>query len=306
MVWLIIIAALAAAAVVLIIRNSYELSHLKVVSYDLASSKIEEGNSLRAVFITDLHGCSYGTGNSTLLELIGAQKPDVIFIGGDIINGGFDSKDETSFNFIEDVSKIAKVYYAPGNHEKLIKILTANEMPEVLHAPGKKRTWTKSFFEEREARLEEIIERCGITYLENTGAELNESITVLGLDLEMKYYEKIAPAKPDMETINMYLGSRDESKYNILLAHNPEFFELYAGYGSDLVLSGHYHGGTIRLPVVGGVMSPRGVVFPKYSHGEFKKKDTTLIVSAGCGQHHLNVRLGNRPEVVVLNIGESK
>ena len=303
MVCLIIILAVIVIAAALIIRNSYELSHLRVTGYDLEAPKVAAGNSLHAVFVSDLHGCSYGDGNSDLINLIKAQKPDVILIGGDIFNGGFASKDEVSFAFVEEMSKIAKVYYAPGNHEKLIKYLTSEEFPEILHAPGKKRVWRKEFFIRRQERIDRMIEECGITYLENDCVQLNDSITVQGLDLRMQYYDKISPPKPDINVINEYLGNKDESKYNILLAHTPEFFDLYAQYGSDLVLSGHYHGGTVRLPFIGGVMSPRGIVFPKYSWGKFKKQDTTLIVTAGCGQHHINLRLGNRPEIVVLNIG---
>ena len=304
MVWLIVIVVIAAAAVALVIRNSYELKHLRVTEYSIRSPKITGGNALRAVFISDLHGWSYGEENSDLLALIKQQNPDVIFIGGDIFNAGFDSRDEVSYSFLKNVSEIAKVYFAPGNHENLMRTLTGENIPEILHAPGQKRVWHKEFFVKRMERFDSLMQSCGITCLENNRVNLNENITVQGLDLEMKYYKKVAAPKPDIDTVNSYLGSRDENKYNILLAHSPEFFDLYAQYGSDLVLSGHYHGGTVRLPVVGGVMSPRGIVFPKYSWGRFKKKNTTLIVTAGCGQHHVNLRLGNRPEIVVLDIGD--
>mgnify|MGYP000582777615 CR=1 FL=1 len=56
-----------------------------------------------------------------------------------------------------------------------------------------------------------------------------------------------------------------DNSYHILLAHNPSYMEAYKEWGSDLILSGHLHGGCVRLPGIGGVITPQAFLFPKYS-----------------------------------------
>lgn len=62
----------------------------------------------------------------------------------------------------------------------------------------------------------------------------------------------------------------DKTKLNIMLCHDPKYFKTFANMGFDLVLSGHVHGGVIRLPLVGGLLSPDRTFFPKYDKGIYK------------------------------------
>lgn len=91
-------------------------------------------------------------------------------------------------------------------------------------------------------------------------------------------------------------------KYKILIAHDPEHFELYARGGADLVLSGHVHGGIVRLPVLGGMVNPKLKFFPKYDKGIFACGESKMVLSAGIGWHNLPIRFMNKPEIVVINI----
>ena len=84
--------------------------------------------------------------------------------------------------------------------------------------------------------------------------------------------------------------------------HKPDYAEDLIDYGYDLVLSGHYHGGLINIPFIGAVISPDFKLFPKYSIGNYKYKDSNVIVSAGLGEHFLKIRVNNTPEIVVINI----
>lgn len=95
----------------------------------------------------------------------------------------------------------------------------------------------------------------------------------------------------------------DPGKFSILLAHSPMFFHEYAAWGADLTLSGHFHGGTIRLPVLGGVMTPQYQFFYPWCAGEFTcENGKKMIVGRGLGTHSINIRLNNKPQVVVVRV----
>ena len=92
----------------------------------------------------------------------------------------------------------------------------------------------------------------------------------------------------------------------ILLAHSPLYFDAYAKWGADLTLSGHFHGGTIRLPGLGGVMTPQYQFFLPWCAGIFEKQGHYMAVSRGLGTHSINIRLNNRPQLLVIRICHPK
>ena len=99
------------------------------------------------------------------------------------------------------------------------------------------------------------------------------------------------------------LGQPDEKRFSILLAHSPVFFEEYAAWGADLTLSGHFHGGTIRLPVLGGVMTPQYQFFYPRCAGEFTdEKGRRMLVGRGLGTHSINIRFCDKPQVLVVKL----
>lgn len=118
-----------------------------------------------------------------------------------------------------------------------------------------------------------------------------------GLSLDMEYYRRLSRAYPTKTVISDLVGDADSSYYNVLIAHNPDFFDAYAGWGADLVVSGHNHGGMVRLPGLGGVISPRLHIFPKYDYGIHRKSGSTMVVSGGMGAHSVKIRVNNRPQI---------
>ena len=98
------------------------------------------------------------------------------------------------------------------------------------------------------------------------------------------------------------LGRAEDKIYGILLAHSPMFQETYAQWGADLTLCGHFHGGTIRIPGLGGLMTPQFQFFQKFCGGIHKIGDKVMIVSRGLGTHSVNIRLNNKPELVVVHL----
>ena len=105
------------------------------------------------------------------------------------------------------------------------------------------------------------------------------------------------------EEIESRVGAADSS-YQILLAHNPAYVEAYRKWGADLILSGHLHGGIVRIPGIGGVIAPDLTLFPKYSGDIYRKEDATVVVSKGLGAHSVPIRLLNPAEMVVLVLNE--
>ena len=91
-----------------------------------------------------------------------------------------------------------------------------------------------------------------------------------------------------------------DTVYSVLLSHRPELFETYVACGVDLILSGHAHGGQIRLPIVGGIIAPDQGLFPKYDAGLFTDGNTNMIVSRGLGNSIIPIRFNNRPEVILV------
>ena len=106
----------------------------------------------------------------------------------------------------------------------------------------------------------------------------------------------------DAAYLKRLLGKPSAGEYNILIAHNPDYFPAYAEWGADLVLSGHVHGGIMRLPLLGGVLSPALRLFPKYDGGLFQEGGSTMILGRGLGSHTIPIRIFNPGELIVVTL----
>ena len=103
------------------------------------------------------------------------------------------------------------------------------------------------------------------------------------------------------ETLKNLLQEQ-KNELSIVLAHEPQYLQNYANAGADLVLTGHAHGGQIRLPFVGGIVAPDQGFLPEYTSGKYNRADTEMIVSRGLGNSIIPVRLFNYPEVVCVEL----
>ena len=269
-------------------RIIFELTHPEINRYFVRTEKMSENDRVRVVFLSDLHARQYGKNNMRLIRMVAKTKPDFILMGGDMVTATLIlNRDERVEKTIEALTNIAPVYYAPGNHEKK------------LEESG-------SQYERYEDYMFEL-ECMDVTYLKDQKAVMTEEMYVYGLDIDERFYRKFGKTAgmPD-EYIPEKLGIPDRSKYNILMAHTPEYFDTYVKAGYDLVLCGHYHGGLVVLPRYGPLISPEFEFLPEHSGGVYKKSGTIVIVSRGMGSHLINIRLFNRPEVVVIDIKNSE
>ena len=183
----------------------------------------------------------------------------------------------------ENSGKPFRIYYGNGNHEQRL---------------GREyKTYGEMYREFRR-----ILKQRNISYLSDRSVNLSEEIRISGLNLDSGCYRDFVPARMTTEYLERHLGPVDDSRFQILLAHSPLYFEQYADWGADLTLSGHFHGGTIRLPFVGGVMTPQYQFFHPYCAGEFEKDGKHMIVGRGLGTHSINIRFCNRPQLMVVRL----
>lgn len=281
--WPIVVGISSVLTAMLAAIAGYELKTLKTTYYDIRTSKIKSGDAVRAVLLTDLHERNYGDDNIKLIRRVKKASPDIILTAGDMITASEHPDYDSSIRLFRELLKIAPVYAAYGNHEKRMA-------EDVQYQEG---------FREYFHTLEEL----GVRWLLNDSVQINQSVILSGLDIDRKYYKKINRIFYPPMQMKQDLATIPEECFNIVLAHNPRFFSTYAQSGADLFLAGHYHGGAVRL--FGGkvgVVSPQFRMFPKYSRGMYEKQDAKMIVSAGCGSHKVNLRINNKPEVVVIDI----
>ena len=265
-------------------RVVYELYNPEIRRYSVKTKKLTVNERMRIVYLSDLHSWKYDENNIRLIKMVSNTKPDFILLGGDMITKSFlKNRDEITLKTLSGLSNIAPVFYAPGNHEKKISL-----------SSKEKERFEDYLFE---------LECMDIAYLADQSAVLSEAVNLYGLDIDPEYYKK-AGKKPRFTLGYMYekIGRPDKNKFNILMAHTPEFFDTYIKGNYDLVLCGHYHGGMVILPKIGPLLSPDLHFLPKHSGGAYKKAGTVVIVSRGIGSHFINLRLFNRPEVVVIDV----
>lgn len=254
---------------------------IQVTKISINSGKIPVSfNGFRIVQVSDLHNAEFGENQSKLLQMVKNISPDMIAVTGDLIDSS-NTDVKKAMDFINGAVKIAPVYYVTGNHE----------------------AWTDKY-----AKLKEQMTKSGVIILSDQGITIKRNgslIRLLGLndpDFTIKHnmFGEDA-AMIDTKLKDMQKQS-ENGEYTILLSHRPELFDVYVDNSIDLVLSGHAHGGQIRLPFVGGLVAPDQGFFPKYTADVYEKKQTKMVVSRGLGNSILPVRINNRPELVVITL----
>lgn len=259
------------------------MKKFKTTFYKIESEKIKN-QGIKIAVITDLHNVELGKNNKDLLNKIRIELPDMILIAGDLVLGKPSVSCKIAYCFLKEAVKIAPVFYGLGNHEQRMK-----EKPEI--------------YGEEYLRFERQVRSLGVVFLENETQELEvrgEKILISGLLPPYHYYRKGKGDLLKCEEIETLLGNASKNQFQILLAHTPKYGDSYLEWGADVTFSGHYHGGMIRLPFLGGLISPDFRIFPKYCRGDFRKGSSHLIVSGGLGEHTLPLRIFNPRELLIV------
>lgn len=241
----------------------------------------------RIAVLADLHSQSYGKGNEKLRKAIGEAAPDLVLIAGDMIVSEPGASMETAIELVTALSARYPVCFGIGNHEA--RIFRDRKTYGSMGKRLRKRLAGRAFI------------------LDNRQMVFPEfGLKIYGLDLDMLYYKKFRKQELEQETLQRLLGKPDPAYGTLLLAHNPEYFASYAEWGADLVLAGHLHGGILRLPWLGGVISTSFHLFPTYDGGLYEKNGSRMIVSRGLGTHTVPVRMFNPGELVIVDLKPGK
>ena len=259
--------------------------------YVITSKKVKE--PLSFVLLADLHGACYGKGNQRLIKSIETENPDFVFVAGDMLSAKKNPGkwgQEAASDLLTGLVNRTYVCYTRGNHESKME-RNPDRFGKII------------------AEYEEKLAQAGVVLLHNASAEFyikNTKITVSGLELTREYFKKLRGRKLTNEDLEKMLGGGEKESYHVLLAHNPHYGDAYFNWGSDLILSGHNHGGVMGFPGCGGVITPQFRLFDKYTAGRFDRNAQTLIISRGLGDHMPLPRIFNPREYVVLKIRPAK
>ena len=280
--WLVVI--LIVLVLLITVECIWSNTALTVRNYTLRSEKIV--NPMRIVLLTDLHGLEFGDDNEKLLSLIADQKPDLIALVGDIFNNDADDAEIARMcSFIRNATAIAPVYFGLGNHEA-------------------------AFIQSHRIDLVQKITEAGASILESTFLDLEIRGNSIRIGGYMGYYRQ-----PGMMTTNLAqmeleraFAAEFESAdaFKLLLNHIPTSWldwRYMDQYPVDLVLSGHYHGGVVRIPLLEqGLYAPYVGWFPPYTTGLFQGKQANCILTTGLAGYSWVPRYFNQPEIAVVEL----
>lgn len=278
--------------------------NFKETFYSVSSLKVN--SKIRIIQISDLHNCSYGKDNQKLVGRVKKLKPDLIIYTGDIIDSKAKSNDRV-LSLCKELSKIAPSYYIYGNNEveKYYDVLLIQEeLDEKFGFNNNNREPDKLL--EITDELTKKLESTGVKVLKNE----YDTITVGTTEVDIYGVLTSNPSafwSYSGESFGEYMYS-DESHLKITAIHEPLVFEEYTpdSWG-DLLLAGHNHGGTVKIPMVGPLYTHDGGLLPgkrgHYVYGRYEVQGRPLIISSGLENKNI-FRINNSPEVVIVDINK--
>jgi predicted MPP superfamily phosphohydrolase len=281
---------------------------LVTTRYTICSSRLpKQLDQTNFVVLADLHNHTFGKKNIRLIKQIDKLSPEFILVAGDMINKKASCYPSHAYTLLEQLAKSYPIYYAYGNHEQRMErypeMASDHKLSAALNANNLNHLY--STWVEYKKRLS----AAGVIFLNNENVLINKNsnkLRVSGVSIEHKYFER--NKNPEMEDgyLEKLVGESSKEEYQLLIAHHPIYFKDYANWGADVIISGHLHGGMVRLPGVGGIISPQAKFFPKYQAGTYTEDDKHLVVSRGLGSHSIMPRLFNLPELVSISLSNKK
>lgn len=249
-----------------------DLNFTRVEYVDIESNKIHGADTLKILQISDFHSAKSTIIRNRILSSIKGLKPDIIVLTGDIIDS-FPKNLESVYNFIKDIIDInPNVYFVSGNHE-----------------------WRSG----HNIRFTKGLESIGVTILNNTNRVIKTGDTLINLcgidDYSNKSY-----------SMGSAFNNIDSRNFTVLLSHEPDIVLDYKDIPADLILSGHTHGGQVRIPFVGALIAPGQGLFPKYDKGLYKLDNGSfLYIDSGVGTSTFPIRFCDRSQISLITIKKS-
>lgn len=264
--WILPVLAILVALTLIALNERLILRTYTVVSPKLTAE-------VRLAVVTDFHSSDNA---DDVVAMVASCAPDAVLMVGDMFDDDTANRPtERTLSLMRQLSALYPCYYVSGNHE----------------------AWTG----EMDALYQQT-EEAGVTVLRMSSGVLTvrgQRIALCGIP---DPYEMVFSGAPDTEEqIRQAMENVDSADFTVLLAHRPELLAKYAQFPLDLVVSGHAHGGQVRIPgVLNGLYAPNQGWFPKLAGGAYTQDGTTLIVSRGLAVRTRLPRIFNRPEVVLV------
>lgn len=276
-----------------------------ITEYEVFDDEIPKAfDGYRIVQVTDVHSIRNQEQADLLYTKVVNERPDAVVITGDLLDSTYYTEENTAFksglsdkmagqdtvDFVKRLTDNYYVYFVYGNHEMVLLDDVDNNTFKLA--------------------MEEV----GVVFLNNDGVKIskdNESIYMLGIQDPSTLYKDSEYAECGTHTDRVHammkniMALKEEELYTVMLSHRPEYFSEYAKYDVNLVLTGHAHGGQVRLPGVGGLYAPGQGWFPEYTEGLWTKEDTTMIIGRGLGNSVEIPRVFNPPEINTIILRQS-
>ena len=262
-------------ALIILGINGFINNRVVLTKYTFTHCEVPKGfKGYKILMISDLHEAPFA---EQIEKYINTEKPDIVVFTGDMVQLPYDSIDET-VKLAKAVDNIP-IYAISGNHDtqcgaydKIIQTLwDVNVIP-----------------------------------LDNDSVCLEkDGDTILLIGVKDPKHEDVSEEK--LKKIRKQIKGEfpDGPCFSILLNHRADMYPEIKDTGADLILSGHLHGGIIRLPFVGGVIgqNSKNIFFPEYDYGFVKEGESAaMIVSGGCDKNPKKKRYFNPPEVVLITL----
>jgi predicted MPP superfamily phosphohydrolase len=225
----------------------FEVKYPSVNFIEVVSAKFLTGNSLKILQISDYHNSKL---NDFVLKNIKRLAPDIIVITGDLIDERTKSY-ENVYRLVEEAIMInSNIYFISGNHEwkngNILKLLQGLAKRKIKILNNKNVTININDYK---------VNICGVDDFHTNHSDLNKAVQ--GIDKDI---------------------------LTVMLSHSPDVIKKLYNKDADIILSGHTHGGQVRLPFLGAIVAPGQGILPKYSKGIYKlRKDTVLYIDSGLG-----------------------
>lgn len=293
-----------ATAIIVVLCNYIGNRNFRETFYNTSSIKVD--SRVRVIQVSDLHGVSYGKNNTKLIERIEALEPDIIICTGDIVDS-VEEDGEYAVALAKELAEIAPSYYIYGN----------NEVESVYGFPFEEKVLDEKFGFDKNSRDETAVLQIEDPFekaLENAGIKVlkNEKDTIMVKSMTVDVYG-VLNSNPSSfwsysgKAFSDYIFEGSDN-FKITAVHEPFIFEEFENeFWGDLMVSGHTHGGVVRVPLLGPLYTHEGGLFPgrggSYVYGRYDVEGYPLIVSGGL--ENLNVfRINNQPELVVIDVNK--
>lgn len=293
-----------ATAIIVVMCNYIGNRNFRETFYSTSSIKVD--SRVRVIQLSDLHGSSYGNNNKKLLERIKALEPDIIICTGDMIDSDKDDEDDV-VSLSGQLSKIAPSYYVYGNNEVESTydfLLNEKELDKRFGFDANNRD--EAALLQIEDSFEKRLESAGIKVLKNE----KDTIKVKTMAVDIYGVLTSNPSSFWSYSGKAFADYMYENPDNLKITaiHEPFIFEEFSPeFWGDLMLSGHTHGGVVRVPMIGPLFTHEGGMFPErngdFVYGRYNTAGNPLIVSAGLENSNI-FRINNEPELVIIDINK--